>query len=147
MYIITSLITVLYPRVVSEGKKPNSNVSNTLSYSISFILLLIFPLTVGLISLAPNLVPWFFGNDFLKVTSVIIILSLRILPSALIEFFGNLVLIPKGLTKEFTFLISFESIFSILGGGLLSVFWGVKGFCWGIVMGDFLCLFFVIIYV
>ncbi len=147
MYIITSLITVLYPRVVFEGKKPNSNVSNTLSYSISFILLLIFPLTVGLISLAPNLVPWFFGNDFLKVTSVIIILSLRILPSALIEFFGNLVLIPKGLTKEFTFLISFESIFSILGGGLLSVFWGVKGFCWGIVIGDFLCLFFVIIYV
>ena len=67
-----------------------------LEQSISFILLLGFPLTFGIMGIAQGFVPWFFGEDFAPVTTLLWIYSPLLLAVGVSNCLGTQYLTPSG---------------------------------------------------
>lgn len=121
--VITALGTVMLPRIANlnaNGNKKQLKDNIYKSFNVTF--LLSFPICFGLIGISDNLVPWFFGpgyeevNLLIKICSPIVIIvglanvmgaqyllaikqqnkyTVAIIASAIVNFLGNLLLIPK----------------------------------------------------
>lgn len=77
--LVTSLGAVMLPRIgkcFSENKK--EEVKNLLYRSFRFVWFLGFPLCFGLMGIAHNFSPWFYGKGYDKVPNLLIILALLI---------------------------------------------------------------------
>ncbi len=86
--IVTALPTVMLPRISSAYSQHHSEeIEAYMIKSMKFSLLMAFPIMVGVISIADNLVPWFFGAGYDKV-----ILLLKIQgPIILFNSFHNII--------------------------------------------------------
>lgn len=121
--IITALGTVMLPRIANLNANGNTKqLKNSIYKSFNITFLLAFPICFGLIGISDNLVPWFFGSGYdevsilIKVCSPIVVFvgmanvmgaqyllaikqqnkyTVAIIVSAIVNFFGNLLLIPK----------------------------------------------------
>ena len=77
--IVISLGTVMIPRIgFLLGQKQYEKVIEYMYKSYRFVCFLGIPLSVILISISDNLVPWFFGIDCMKVSDILKISSLLI---------------------------------------------------------------------
>lgn len=95
MTIITSMVTVMIPRIghyMQLGDK--EQIQRSMYESYRFVWLLGVPLCCGLIGIAGNLVPWFFGWDFLPVIPLLMLSSLLIPTIALSNVTGLQYLVP-----------------------------------------------------
>lgn len=102
--VVTSLGTVMIPRIGYHYSKGDTKVVNEYMYrAYKFVWLCGIPLTFGLIAVASNFVPWFFGEGYEKVIPLLGILSFLILAIGINNVTGMQYLIP---TKR-------ENIFSI----------------------------------
>ena len=78
--LVTSLGTVMIPRIGFYFKKNDiESVRRYMYRSYRFVWLLGIPLCLGLISISSNLVPWFYGEDFLDIAILLNVLSFLIL--------------------------------------------------------------------
>ena len=113
--IITSLSTVMLPRIASEFSKGNyekiKQYSNT---TIKFILFTTLPMTIGLAGVAKSVVPWFLGAGFEKVPLLIIIMSPIILFIGLSNVFGIQILLPIQQQTKLTISVAMGAIASII---------------------------------
>ena len=74
--LVTSLGTVMIPRIGFYFKKNDiESVRRYMYRSYRFVWLLGIPLCLGLISISSNLVPWFYGEDFLDIAILLNVLS------------------------------------------------------------------------
>ena len=62
--------------------------------SYQFVSLLSFPICFGLMAVAPNFVPWFFGPNYLPVIPLVRILSLIVIAIGRSNVTGNQYLVP-----------------------------------------------------
>lgn len=77
--IITALGTVMIPRIgYYYGKRDFATVKGYMYRSYRFVWFLGIPLCFGLIGIAENFVPWFLGQNFMKVTILLSILGFLI---------------------------------------------------------------------
>ena len=77
--LITALGAVMLPRLgyhYNRGEK--DEVNNLMYQSYRFVWFLGIPLCFGLMGVAGNIVPWFYGEEFLKLTILLPVLSLLI---------------------------------------------------------------------
>lgn len=122
MYIITSLGTVMLPRMSYEIKQMNSSkVNSYLEISLNAMLFLAIPLTFGIIAISENFIQWFLGPGFEKVAILISILSLRVVPTTIIEFFSFQYLIPNNKNKEYTISISIGAVVCVVLNFIISI--------------------------
>jgi O-antigen/teichoic acid export membrane protein len=113
--IITSLSTVMLPRIAAEFSKGNHDkIKQYTSFTIKFILLTTLPMTIGLAGIASTLVPWFLGPGFEKVTILIIIMSPIILFIGLSNIFGIQILLPTDQQNKLTISVALGAIASII---------------------------------
>ena len=76
LVIITTLSTVMIPRIAHEYNEGNHNkIVGYLDKSFRFIFMLAIPMTLGIISVASIFVPWFFGVEYNKSIYILCILS------------------------------------------------------------------------
>lgn len=102
--IVTSLGTVMIPRIGYHYSKGDVEIVKQYMYrAYKFVWLCGVPLTLGLIAISNNFVPWFFGDGYDKVVSLLGILSFLILAIGINNVTGMQYLIP---TKR-------ENIFSL----------------------------------
>lgn len=123
LMLVTSLATVMVPRIGHHFEKKECNIVNDLMYqTYNFAWFVSFPLCFGLIGISDNFVPWFFGPGYesvsmlLKISGFIIIaigisnitgiqylvptkreklLTISVVSGAFVNFCLNLILIPK----------------------------------------------------
>ena len=77
--LVTSLGTVMIPRMGYHYNKGEQGEVQKLMYqSYRFVWFLGIPLCFGLMGIASNVVPWFYGDGFLKLTILLPILSMLI---------------------------------------------------------------------
>lgn len=140
--IVTALGTVMIPRISNVNSKGDKKkLINYIYNSFNLVWFLSVPITFGLISIADNFVPWFFGKGFEKVALLIkmcspiaifiglanvmgqqYLVSTRkqsqytyaVVASAIVNFIGNLILIPK---------------YAAIGATISSVFAELVGVC------------------
>lgn len=103
--IITSLGTVMIPRIGYHYSKGDTKIVKEYMYrSYKFVWLCGIPLTLGLIAVSDNFVPWFFGAGYDKVVPLLGVSSFLILAIGINNVTGMLYLIPT--KRENTFSVT-----------------------------------------
>lgn len=103
LMITTAAGTVMIPRIANlHAKKKNKELNEKMFKSFSLTAFIGFPMCFGLIGIAENFVPWFFGNEFFPVISLLSIFSLLIIAIGFNTITGPQYLISVGRQKEFT---------------------------------------------
>ncbi len=101
--IVTALGTVMIPRIGYHFGRGETNKVNSYMYrGYRFVWFLGIPLCFGLIGVASNLVPWFFGEGYDKVVPLIGVLSFLILSIGINNVTGMQYLIPTKCQNLFT---------------------------------------------
>lgn len=112
--LLVAFSTVMMPHVAEafvngEKEKIEIFVKRGIAIAISFSL----PLMAGIIAIAPDFIPWFFGARFRPVISVISIEAVAILPISCATIVGAQYLVPLNRNNQYTI--------SIICGALINV--------------------------
>lgn len=103
LVMVTSLGTVMIPRIgFHYGKGEKEQVRTHMYRSYRFVWFLGIPLCFGLIGVASNFVPWFFGPGYEQVISILGIISFLILAIGINNVTGMQYLIPTKRQNLFT---------------------------------------------
>lgn len=134
----TAIGTVMMPKIantVASGdmKKVKYYIKN----SFFFVSALSIPLMFGLMGVAPELSPWFFGNNFSGIEKLIIISSLIILAISWSNVLGMQLLVPLNKTKEFTISVTSGAIINFVLNLVLIKNFGATGACISTIIAEF----------
>lgn len=111
--IATSLGTVMMPRIAATyaiGKK--EEIKKYINNSFAYTMMIAFPLMMGLISIANNFVPIFFGEGYDKVATLLCILSPIIIFIGLSNVTGIQYLLPTKQQNKYTISVILGAIFN-----------------------------------
>ena len=101
LVVVTSLRTVTLPRVVRLYSEKNyKEVREIIDGTVRFVLCITLPMSVGLIMVAPQLIPIFLGESFMKCISVVRILSILIVVLGLSVLISGQCLTAMGKQKQ-----------------------------------------------
>jgi O-antigen/teichoic acid export membrane protein len=118
--VISSLGTVLLPRMASEFSKGNQEQFHKyIDSTLQFVLFITIPMTFGLIAIAPNFVVWFLGGEFLKVSPLLMIMSPVLFFVGLANVFGIQILISSNQQNKYSVAITIGAIVSLITNILL----------------------------
>lgn len=112
--LVTSLSAVMLPRIGScyaQGKY--NEVREYLYKSFQYVWAVAIPLSFGLIGISDNLVPWFLGNNYAKVSVLLKILSLLLISIGINTITGNEYLIPTNRQNEYTKTVILGAVVNI----------------------------------
>lgn len=136
--IATAIGTVMMPKIaniVASGdmKKVKYYIQN----SFFFVSALSLPLMFGLSGVAKELSPWFFGENFKGIDSLIIISSLIILAISWSNVLGMQLLVPLNRTKQFTISVTSGSIVNFTLNLVFIKYLGAIGACIATIIAEF----------
>ena len=136
--LVTAIGTVMMPKIantVASGdmKKVKYYIKN----SFFFVSALSIPLMFGLMGVAPELSPWFFGNNFVGIEKLIVISSLIILAISWSNVLGMQLLVPLNKTKEFTISVTSGAIINFILNLVLIKRVGATGACISTIIAEF----------
>lgn len=125
MTVITSLGTVMIPRNSQAIATNNMDEFNkNIDGALKFVFFLGVPIMFGLIAIANNFSPWYFGEGFEKVPNLIMMFSPLILIIGLSNVIGLQYLIPLGQDKKYTIAITSGAFLNLsLNLCLIYFFW------------------------
>lgn len=104
--VVTSIGTVLLPRMAHFFANGNSDEIKKYMYlTFQFVFLLTFPLLFGLIAIASDFVPIFFGDGYDKVIVILRLMSPIILFIGMSSIIGNQYLLTTKKQKQYTFSV------------------------------------------
>ena len=109
--IVTAVGTVMMPRIANlyaDGNK--EQIKAYMKKTFSFVFILAFPLTFGIIAVSNNFVPLFFGRGYDKVPMIMSILSVIIIFISLSSVTGTQFLLSTKRQKEFTISVVIGAI-------------------------------------
>lgn len=122
--VVTSLGVVMIPRIGFMFSQKNTEaVRQSMYRSYRFVWLLGIPLTLGLIAVSQNFVPWFYGKGFDKVIPLLSVLSLLIIAIGINNVTGVQYLIPTRRQNTFTFTVIIGAIFNFLLNLFFIYYW------------------------
>ncbi len=136
--VVTSLGTVMISRNAQEYSQGNLGVvKENIIKSSQFVWALGVPIMLGLISIAGNFVPWFFGENYSKCILLIALFS----PLVLIIGFSNILahqyMVPIGLDKKYTIAVSSGAAINLLLNCIFIPIWQSLGAALATVIAEF----------
>ena len=104
--IVTSMSFVVQPKISSIYAQGDFDQIKSYTYkTFDFASFLSIPISVGILAVAPELVQWFFGDGFLKVTTLLIIISLIAVPMAWSSVLGQQLMIAMNQEKKYSYSV------------------------------------------
>ena len=140
--IITALGTVMLPRmsnIIANGDE--KKFKEYISKSMEFIIFLASPIVLGLISIAKEFAPVYFGNEFYKTGYLIEISSITILFISWANVIRTQYLIPKERDKEYINSVIMGAIVNLISNLLLIPKFNSIGASIGTVLAEFTVMF------
>ena len=146
--IVTSLGVVFLPRIANEVANNNRDaIKSYLNRGIEAIMLLSFPILAGLLLIGDMMVPWFFGDGYEKVGSLIKIFSPLALIMGLSNLVGNQFLIASKREKHLTLSIASGVVINVILNFILVYKYQSIGVAIATVISEFCKLILVFIFV
>ena len=136
--IATSLATVMIPRMANtfaNGEK--DKLKEYMNKSFKFVLLLVFPLMLGIISIANKFVLIFYGEGYEKVIYLIIVISPIILAIGLSGVIGAQYLLPTKQQKKYTISVVIGAIVNFVFNIIFIHLWQSIGASIATVIAEF----------
>lgn len=126
--LVTSLGIVMIPRIANLYAKKNSKeIILRLRKSFHIVWFLGLPIMFGLLGIASNFVPWFFGSEFINIIPIFRIGSLLIIAIGLNNITGMQYLIPIGKQNYFTISVIIGAIINFIGNYFCIRLYGAVG--------------------
>lgn len=106
MTVVTSLGSVMLTKIANTlAMKDKNEVKNSILNAFHFVFFLATPMMLGMISIAPQLVPWFLGKDFVDSIILLKMIAPLILISGLSNVLGMQYLVPSKKHKIYTYAV------------------------------------------
>lgn len=139
--LVVAACAVLLPRAsyfISHGDKEKNDeyVVNTLSIT----LLIIVPVAIGLASIAPQIVPWYLGNDFLPCIDYIKFLCPIIVAMSVSTILRMQYFVPNGLDREYTISTIIGAVTNLMINAALVTRFGIYGVIIGSVLSEIISM-------
>lgn len=113
--LITTLDTVLLPKMsYLSANKDKKSILTIMQKTIHFQLFFSIAAMFGLISICREMVPWFFGNDFLFLNNLIPVFAPLLVVIPLGMAISRQYLLPTGKIKEYNISVIFGAIISLI---------------------------------
>ena len=113
--IVTSLGNVMSPRMAYlHVQKDTEQLKKYFDISFDVVMILALPISVGLLTVADNLVPWFFGMDFLKVATLLKYISVICVAMGLKNLIGLQYLVSTNRQNSYTLSIVIGLIINVI---------------------------------
>lgn len=136
--LITALGTVMLPRIsylVARGEK--NEASKYFALSLEFATAMSFSLMFGLAAISQRFAPWFFGESFASVGTLIILLAPKIIFLSIANVVRTQYLIPMHKDKIFVFSVWIGAVANLIINVLLIPGYGAAGAIVGTVVAEF----------
>ena len=135
--LLTSLGAVMIPRMGHYFSKGEHEQVKRLTYqSYRFVFFLGVPITLGLMGIASNIVPWFYGDGFTKLIELLPVLSATILIIGLSNVTGVQYLITTKREKLLTVSVSIGAAVNFLLNLFLIPSYGAMGAAYASVVAE-----------
>lgn len=139
--LVVAACVVLLPRAsyfISHGDKEKSDeyVVNTLSIT----LVIIVPVAIGLAAIAPQIVPWYLGNDFLPCVDYIRFLCPIIVAMSVSTILRMQYFVPNNLDREYTTSTIIGAVTNLLINAALVTRFGIYGVIIGSVLSEIISM-------
>ena len=136
--IATALGTVMVPRMANTfANGDKEKLKEYMNKSFKFVLLLVFPLMLGIISIANKFVPIFYGKGYEKVIYLMIVISPIILAIGLSNVIGTQYLLPTKQQKKYTISVVIGAIVNFIFNMIFINLWQSIGASIATVLAEF----------
>jgi len=134
-YIFASLSRVLFP-VFSQIQTDNKKLTSAYLYSLTFLIIILLPVTIGIIPMAQNIITFYLGNGWNDAVPVFQILVTSITFASVINISGS-ILQAIGKLKKIFFIEIFH-ISSLVAGIISLSSYGLIGFAIAVTISRFI---------
>lgn len=115
MTVITSLGSVMLTKVANTlAMNEEEEAKYSIVKAFQFVFFLATPMVFGMIAIAPQLIPWFLGKDFVDCAILLEMMAPLILISGLSNVLGIQYLVPSKKHKLYTYAVFSGAIINIL---------------------------------
>ena len=136
--VITSLGTVLLPRIASYyANNKKKEILEYLKKSFNFVYILAFPMIFGIIAVAKDFVPLFFGEGYDRVIILMSIISPIILFIGMSNVIGRQYLLPTKKQRQYTISVIVGAVVNLIMNSCLIWKYGALGASIGTVIAEF----------
>ncbi|TKM14646.1 flippase [Enterococcus faecium] len=126
--VVSAFSTVLIPRMVSYFKmRDNVNIQKYLKQGIQLIMMVSAILFCGMFLVGKNLIPWFYGVEYIKCVDILKVLSFVIIFKGMNALFGGAILIPRFQQNKYSTAVWTTAVFNICFNYLLIPKYGAIG--------------------
>lgn len=137
---ITILSTVMMPRIAFEYSSNNlQSINKNINDILRLVLLLTFPMCVGLYLVSDNLIPWFLGEGFLPSIRIIQLMCPLILFNALTNISGAQYFVATNQTRIITIAYFSGCVLNLIGNIVLDSIYGAEGAVISLVLATAVC--------
>lgn len=135
--VVTSLGTVMVPRMANTFVNGDTKkIQEYMKRAFNFVFLLAFPMMFGILAIANNFVPIFFGQGYEKVAMLMSVISPILLMIGLSNVIGTQYLLPTKRQKEFTISVAIGALVNFVINMLLIKKYGALGASIGTVIAE-----------
>lgn len=107
--------TVMMPKISNTVASGDfEKVKYYIKNSFFFMTLLSMPIMFGLMGISPELSPWFFGDNFKGIESLIIISSIIVITISWSNVLGTQLLVPMNRIREFTISVTVGALMNLI---------------------------------
>lgn len=146
--VVTSLGTVMIPRISYYFEKKQTKLINEyMLKSYQFALLLGLPICFGLIGISDNLVPWFYGEGYDKVSVLLKVSGFLVIAIGLSNITGLQYLVPTKQQNKLTKSVCTGALVNIVLNAILIPKWYSVGAAIASVIAEFSVTFVQFVYV
>ena len=126
--VVSALQIVMNSRVANAyARGDKEEVKECLRKSFNFVWFLAIPMMFGLIAVASKFVPWYYGDGFDGVTSILIATAPILIVIGLNGITGTQYLVQIGKQKIYTISVAVGAIVNVIFNVILISFWGGVG--------------------
>ena len=135
--IVTSLGTVMMPRMANSfAKGEKDKIKKNIKDSFNFVFLVSIPIALGIILIAKDFVPIFFGDEYERTIYVMQIIVLTVIIIGCSNVIGTQYLIPTKRQKEYTISVFAGAIVNFILNWILIKAYGAIGASIGTVLAE-----------
>lgn len=139
--LITALSVVMMPRIANQFQKGNlDSIKQYVVKTAHFAMLISIPMYAGINAIASGFVPWYLGNEYLPVVSVLSIVSTIILSNSLVNISGTQYFTAVDKTTILTLSNFSAAILNVVVNTLLIPNWGALGAAFATVLSSAFCV-------
>lgn len=145
--VLTSLGAVMIPKNSFYFKIGDlDRVKSNINKAINFVLFMGMPIMFGIMAVASNFSPWFFGDGYDEVPLIIMVFAPLIMAIGLNNVFGIQYLLPAGKDNIYTISVIIGSIINLTLNLILIPFYGALGAAIASVIAETCILIYQMIY-